>query len=54
MDERQGVAEESWTPRVQSPISWAGVNFIFTNHLGLTSSPAFTDNALYLLLEQPK
>ncbi|MEM1082633.1 MAG: hypothetical protein AAGI48_00800 [Verrucomicrobiota bacterium] len=39
--------------RVRSPIPWAGVNFVFTDHLKMTSDPAFTDNVLYLLLERP-
>ncbi len=54
MDERLGFAPADWTPRLQSPIRWAGTNFIFTDHLGLTSSPAFADNVLYLLLERPR
>jgi len=53
MDERLSN-DRPWTPRLRSPISWSGTTFIFTDHLGLTSSPAFTDNALYLLLERPR
>jgi hypothetical protein len=53
MDER--LADQSnWAPRLQSPIKWDSVNFLFTDHLGLTKDPAFTDNVLYLLLESPR
>ena len=51
MDERLGG---DWSPRLRTPISWRGVQFLFTDHLGLTKDPAFSDNVLYLLLEQPK
>lgn len=53
MDERyaDGVG---WAPRLVTPIRWASVNFLFTDHLGLTRDPAFTDNVLYLLLEAPR
>lgn len=51
MDERVGG---NWSPTLVSPIQWAGVNFLFANHLELTKSPAFSDNVLYLLLEQPR
>jgi len=51
MDERVG---REWSPTLVSPIQWAGVNFLFANHLELTKSPAFSDNVLYLLLEQPR
>ncbi|MCZ6836845.1 MAG: hypothetical protein O7G85_13800 [Planctomycetota bacterium] len=51
MDERVG---QTWVPRVQSPIEWRTVQFIFRDHLGLTKDPQFTDNVLYLLLEQPR
>lgn len=53
MDERQSRPED-WQPRLQSPVDWSSVTFLFTNHLGLTSDPAFTDNTLYLLLEAPR
>jgi len=52
-DERMGVDEKHWTPRVITPIAWSQVFFLFTDHLGLTSDPAFTDNVLYILLEEP-
>ena len=53
MDER--LADRgNWAPRLQSPIKWDSVTFLFTDHLGLTKDPAFTDNVLYLLLESPR
>lgn len=51
MDERLGG---SWEPRLVSPIKWTNVTFIFNDHLGLTKDPTFTDNLLFLLLEQPE
>ncbi len=51
MDERVGSGV--WRPRLLSPIRWSTVTFLFTDHLGLTQDPAFTDNVLYLLLERP-
>ncbi len=39
--------------KITGPISWRDVNFIFTDHVAMTSDPAFTDNVLHLLLEQP-
>lgn len=48
MDERVGGA---WTPMLRSPIRWRSVTFLFKDHLGLTQDPTFTDNMLYLLLE---
>lgn len=53
MDERLGQGA-AWTPRLVSPIAWSSVNFLFTDHLGLTADPAFTDNVLFLLLEAPR
>ncbi|TFG77481.1 MAG: hypothetical protein E4H21_03260, partial [Thermodesulfobacteriales bacterium] len=50
MDERAGGI---WTPHLKSPVNWSNVMFLFTDHLGLTKDPAFSDNVLYLLLEQP-
>lgn len=53
MDER--LADKSnWAPRLQSPVKWDSVTFLFTDHLGMTKDPAFTDNVLYLLLESPR
>ncbi len=51
MDERVGG---KWSPTLVSPIQWTGVNFLFADHLELTKSAAFSDNVLYLLLEQPR
>lgn len=55
MDERMGNASGGgeWSPHLVSPIDWTDVNFLFTDHLGLTSNPVFADNVLYLLLESP-
>jgi len=50
MDERVG---SYWAPQLKSPIKWSNVTFLFSDHLGLTMDPAFSDNVLYLLLEQP-
>ena len=51
MDERMG---STWQPHLVGPIPWTNVMFLFTDHLGMTRDPAFTDNLLYLLLEQPR
>ena len=48
MDERVGG---EWKPVLESPILWESVTFLFKDHLGLTQDPTFTDNMLYLLLE---
>lgn len=53
MDERYSAGVQ-WTPRLNTPIKWASVNFLFADHLGLTSDPGFTDNVLFLLLESPR
>ena len=53
MDERYSTGTK-WTPRLVSPIKWTSVNFLFADHLGLTSDPGFTDNVLFLLLESPR
>jgi hypothetical protein len=53
MDERYTEGAK-WSPRLVTPIKWSSVNFLFTDHLGLTKDPAFTDNVLYLLLEAPR
>ncbi len=44
---------DRWSPSVQSPISFRDVRFLSDDHFGLTRDPEFTDNALYLLLEDP-
>ncbi|MCZ6597696.1 MAG: hypothetical protein O7B99_08670 [Planctomycetota bacterium] len=51
MDERVG---RPWEARLVTPIRWEQVFFLFTDHLGLTEDPSFTDNVLYLLLEDPR
>ena len=50
MDER---INGEWHPMLISPIRTAGVHFVFTDHLGMTKDPGFSDNVLYLLLEAP-
>ena len=42
-----------WNPSLQSPVSYRDVRFLFDDHFGLTRDADFTDNALYLLLEDP-
>lgn len=51
MDERTG---RPWTRGVTSPVAWDDVTFVFSDHLGMTRDPAFTDNILYRLLESPR
>ncbi len=51
MDERMADNLQS---RLISPVHWDQVLFIFSDHLGLTKDPAFTDNILYFLLESPR
>ncbi len=51
MDERVGT---DWSPELQSPINWNQVRFLFQDHLGMTRDPTFSDNILYLLLEDPR
>lgn len=51
MDERKA---DDLNRRLLSPIHWSQVHFIFSDHLGLTKDPSFTDNVLYFLLESPK
>ncbi len=50
LDERVG---SEWRPHVISPIAWDRVQFFFDDHLGLTKDPAFIDNLLFWLLEEP-
>ncbi len=40
--------------RLQSPIAWNQVLFLFEDHLGITEDPTFVDNLLYFLLESPR
>lgn len=51
LDERIGG---KWSPELRSPIAWEHVNFFFKEHLGLTQDVAFTDNLLFILLEEPR
>lgn len=39
--------------RLNSPIRWTDSHFVFSNHIEMTSDPAFVDNVLHLLLERP-
>ncbi|MFT5207549.1 MAG: pimeloyl-ACP methyl ester carboxylesterase [Candidatus Omnitrophota bacterium] len=51
LDDRTG---SDWSPRVITPIRWSNVMFLFSNHIGITKDPAFSDNLLYHLLEHPE
>ena len=51
LDERR---DEDWSSTLDSPVVWDHVMFLFTDHLGITKEPAFTDNVLYWLLEDPR
>jgi hypothetical protein len=51
MDERRW---DSAFSRLTSPIFWDQTLFLFSDHIGLTKAPAFTDNVLYFLLEHPR
>ncbi|MEM8872856.1 MAG: hypothetical protein AAGD32_01240 [Planctomycetota bacterium] len=39
-------------PLLDSPIPWDRIQFLHTDHLGMTQDPGFTDNMLFLLLIQ--
>ena len=52
MDER--LASSEWRPGVVTPIDWHAVTFVFSDHLGMTRDPSFTDNLLWQLLEAPR
>ena len=43
----------SFHPALQTPIKFKSVHFLFDDHFGLTRDAVFTDNALFLLLEDP-
>jgi len=43
---------DAWSQELRSPIVWEQVNFFFKEHLALTQDVAFTDNLLFILLEQ--
>lgn len=51
MDERVG---SDWAPGLRSPIVWERIQFIDSDHLGLTRDPSFVDNLLHLMLESPR
>lgn len=51
LDERVGG---DWEPQLRTPIDWDRVLYLFDDHLGLTRNPAFVDNVLYWLLEEPR
>ena len=44
---------DNWHPALQSPVVFDDVSFLFDDHFGLFRDSEFTDNALYLLLEDP-
>ncbi|MEK6675443.1 MAG: hypothetical protein AABZ47_07285 [Planctomycetota bacterium] len=47
-DEREGGAQ---SPELRSAVPWSRVTLLFTDHLVLTKDAAFTDNMLFLFLE---
>jgi len=49
-DERFGGVYQPW---LRSPIPFSNVTFLSDDHIGLTKNPHFTDNMLFILLEQP-
>jgi len=51
MDERVG---RGYQPRLRSPIAFDSVQFLTSNHLGLTKDPLFANFVLYTLLERPQ
>lgn len=51
MDERVG---NEWKPNLVSPVDWTSVQFIPADHIGLTSDRSFTNNMLFLLLEDAR
>ena len=44
---------ENWYPALKSPVVFQDIRFLIGDHFGITRDAAFTDNALYLLLEDP-
>lgn len=40
--------------RLETPIPWTASYFVFSDHVRMTSDPAFVDNVLHLLLERPR
>jgi hypothetical protein len=51
LDERVGAM---WSPSLLSPIDWSSVIFFHADGAALARDPAFIDNLLFLLLEQPR
>ena len=51
LDER---AAGGWQARLVSPIAWRRVLFLPEEHFRLTRDPAFADNVLFTLLEEPR
>jgi len=51
MDER---VRGAWQPELKTPIEFASVLFLMSDHLDLTSNDIFTDNVLFWLLEDPR
>lgn len=45
---------EEAAQRLRSPIPWEQTHFVFSDHVKMTSDPAFVDNVLHLLLEKPR
>ena len=50
LDERVGG---TWSPGLRSPIDFDDVLFLANDHLGLTKDTNFSNNVLFLLLEDP-
>ncbi len=53
-DRRSLVASEEDRKRLDSFVDWHRVMFFFEGHLELTRDPAFIDNLLFILLEEPR
>jgi pimeloyl-ACP methyl ester carboxylesterase len=56
---RASVLRDLRTPgeaarRLHGPIPWEHAHFVFSDHVKMTSDPAFVDNVLHLLLEKPR
>ncbi|MEM9082262.1 MAG: hypothetical protein AAGB34_01615 [Planctomycetota bacterium] len=51
MDERIG---QPYRPRLRSPVRFDTIQFLTSNHLGLTKDPLFVNFVLFTLLERPR
>ncbi len=51
LDER---VNGEWDPYLQTPIDWTSVMFLFAEHTQITQDPAFADNVLFWLMEDPR